>query len=25
LGAYKADFDSGNEITYGEFLVQIAF
>ncbi len=25
LGAYKVDFDSGNEITYGEFLVQIAF
>ncbi len=25
LGAYKADFDSGNKITYGEFLVQIAF
>jgi len=25
LSAYKADFNSGNEITYGEFLVQIAF
>ena len=25
LGAYKADFDSGNQTTYGEFLVQIAF
>tara|TARA_Y100000746_G_scaffold225693_1_gene229767 strand:- start:25171 stop:26406 length:1236 start_codon:yes stop_codon:yes gene_type:complete len=25
LGAYKADFDSGDEIIYGEFLVQIAF
>ena len=25
LGAYKADYDSGDEIVYGEFLVQIAF
>jgi len=25
LGAYKADFNSGNQTTYGEFLVQIAF
>ena len=25
LGAYRADYDSVDEIVYGEFLIQIAF